>query len=137
MREESDCYEYDEEDHDEPDEEGIVVHHVHHDDDEEEHEEGHLDADDVFSSWGMETPARYSMDEIHMILEELEDEEKYGFILRAKGMVPAQDGSWIEFDYVPGEADVRKGAPDVTGKFCIIGSDLNEENLESLLRRRD
>ena len=72
-----------------------------------------------------------------MILEELEDEEKYGFILRAKGMVPAQDGSWIEFDYVPGEADVRKGAPDVTGKFCIIGSDLNEENLESLLRRRD
>ena len=126
-----------EEDHDEPDEEGIVVHHVHHDDDEEEHEEGHLDADDVFSSWGMETPVRYSMDEIRTILGKLEDEEKYGFILRAKGMVPAQDGSWIEFDYVPGEADVRKGAPDVTGKFCIIGSDLNEENLESLLRRRD
>ena len=85
----------------------------------------------------METPARYSMDEIRTILGKLEDEEKYGFILRAKGMVPAQDGSWIEFDYVPGEADVRKGAPDVTGKFCIIGSDLNEENLESLLRRRD
>ena len=126
-----------EEDHDEPDEEGIVVHHVHHDDDEEEHEEGHLDADDVFSSWGMETPVRYSMDEIRTILGKLEDEEKYGFILRAKGMVPAQDGSWIEFDYVPGEADARKGAPDVTGKFCIIGSDLNEENLESLLRRRD
>ena len=137
MNEHAHHHHHHEEDHDEPDEEGIVVHHVHHDDDEEEHEEGHLDADDVFSSWGMETPARYSMDEIHMILEELEDEEKYGFILRAKGMVPAQDGSWIEFDYVPGEADVRKGAPDVTGKFCIIGSDLNEENLESLLRRRD
>ena len=137
MNEHAHHHHHHEEDHDEPDEEGIVVHHVHHDDDEEEHEEGHLDADDVFSSWGMETPARYSMDEIRTILGKLEDEEKYGFILRAKGMVPAQDGSWIEFDYVPGEADVRKGAPDVTGKFCIIGSDLNEENLESLLRRRD
>ena len=127
-----------EEDHDEPDAEGVVVHHVHHDDDDDDdHEEGHLDADDVFSSWGMETPARYAMDEIREILNKLEDEERYGFILRAKGMVPAQDGSWIEFDYVPGEADVRKGAPDVTGKFCIIGSDLNEENLENLLRRRD
>ena len=137
MNEHAHHHHHHEEDHDEPDEEGIVVHHVHHDDDEEEHEEGHLDADDVFSSWGMETPVRYSMDEIRTILGKLEDEEKYGFILRAKGMVPAQDGSWIEFDYVPGEADVRKGAPDVTGKFCIIGSDLNEENLESLLRRRD
>ena len=137
MNEHAHHHHHHEEDHDEPDEEGIVVHHVHHDDDDEEHEEGHLDADDVFSSWGMETPVRYSMDEIRTILGKLEDEEKYGFILRAKGMVPAQDGSWIEFDYVPGEADVRKGAPDVTGKFCIIGSDLNEENLESLLRRRD
>ena len=137
MNEHAHHHHHHEEDHDEPDEEGIVVHHVHHDDDEEEHEEGHLDADDVFSSWGMETPVRYSMDEIRTILGKLEDEEKYGFILRAKGMVPAQDGSWIEFDYVPGESDVRKGAPDVTGKFCIIGSDLNEENLESLLRRRD
>ena len=115
-----------------------MVHHVHHDDDEEEeHEEGQLDADDVFSSWGMETPARYSMDEIRTMLGRLEDDDRYGFILRTKGMVQAEDGSWIEFDYVPGEADVRKGAPDVTGKFCVIGSDLNEENLENLFRRRD
>ena len=129
---------HDDDDHDEPDEEGVVVHHVHHDDDEEEeHEEGQLDADDVFSSWGMETPARYSMDEIRTMLGRLEDDDRYGFILRTKGMVQAEDGSWIEFDYVPGEADVRKGAPDVTGKFCVIGSDLNEENLENLFRRRD
>ena len=87
-------------------------------------------------SWGMETPVKYTMDEIRGMLDRLEDEETFGVILRAKGMVPATDGGWIEFDYVPGEAEVRPGSPDVTGKFCVIGADLHEEHLEQLFRRK-
>jgi hypothetical protein len=83
----------------------------------------------------METPLKYSTEEIENMLSKLEDEETYGIVLRTKGVVPTADGSWIEFDYVPGEADVRKGAADVTGKFCVIGSKLKEENLEKLFRR--
>lgn len=82
----------------------------------------HHHADEVFTSWGTETPASYTRDEISDILEALEDEKKYGFVLRAKGMVPAGDGTWVYFDYVPGESNVREGKPDVTGKFCVIGS---------------
>ncbi len=110
-------------------------HHHHHDEDEHEHHHHHHDAADVFVSWGMETPLKYTMDEIKGMLDQLEDDEKFGIVLRTKGVVPAQDGSWIEFDYVPGEADVRTGAADVTGKFCVIGSELKEENLEKLFRR--
>ena len=80
----------------------------------------------------METPTQYTMDEIKSIMEALEDEEQYGMILRAKGMVPGTDGTWIYFDYVPGESDVRAGKPDVTGKLCVIGSKLNKENLAKL-----
>ena len=80
----------------------------------------------------METPAVYTKETIESILEELEDEKKYGFVLRAKGMVSAGDGSWVYFDYVPGESNVREGKPDVTGKFCVIGSELNEEALKEL-----
>ena len=76
------------------------------------------------------------MDEIKEMLSKLEDEETFGIVLRTKGMVPAEDGTWIEFDYVPGEADVRTGTADVTGKFCVIGAELNEDNLEKLFRRR-
>ena len=130
-------------DHDEDEHEHEHEHHHHHDhDDEDEHEHEHEhhhhhhDADDVFTSWGMETPHKYTMDEIKAMLDKLEDEETFGIVLRTKGMVPAEDGTWIEFDYVPGEADVRTGAPDVTGKFCVIGSELNEDNLEKLFRRR-
>ena len=83
----------------------------------------HHHADEVFTSWGMQTPASYTQDEISGILEELEDEKKYGFVLRAKGMVPAGDETWVYFDYVPGESNVREGKPDVTGKFCVIGSE--------------
>lgn len=68
-------------------------------------------------------------------MEALENESEYGFVLRAKGMVPAGDGSWIYFDYVPGESDVREGKPEYTGKFCVIGSKLKEANLEKLFRR--
>ena len=127
--------------HDDEDEEHECCHHHDHDDDEDEHEHHHNHHDhdhaahDVFTSWGMETPLKYSAEEIENMLSKLEDEETYGIVLRTKGVVPTADGSWIEFDYVPGEADVRKGAADVTGKFCVIGSKLKEENLEKLFRR--
>ena len=104
--------------------------HSHHHHDHDDH-----DAADVFISWGMETPLKYTEDEIKGMLAQLEDDERFGIVLRTKGVVPSTDGSWIEFDYVPGEADVRKGAADVTGKFCVIGSELKEENLEKLFRR--
>ncbi|MDY2654347.1 MULTISPECIES: CobW family GTP-binding protein [Eisenbergiella] len=96
----------------------------------------HHHADEVFTSWGTETPASYTKDEISDILEALEDEKKYGFVLRAKGMVPAGDGTWVYFDYVPGESNVREGKPDVTGKFCVIGSKLNEAALAELFDRK-
>ena len=94
----------------------------------------HHHADDVFTSWGLETPTAYTQAEIEDILKKLEDEETYGVILRAKGMVPAGDGTWLNFDYVPGESNVRKGAPEVTGKICVIGSKLQEENLKALFK---
>jgi hypothetical protein len=84
----------------------------------------------------METPVKYTADEIRGMLDRLEEEELFGVILRAKGMVASTEGGWIEFDYVPGEAEVRDGSADVIGKFCVIGADLHEENLEKLFRRR-
>ncbi len=109
-------------------------HHHHHDEEEHEHhhDHHHHHADEVFTSWGMETPAAYSKEEIEKILEALGQEETYGIVLRAKGMVPADNGGWIYFDYVPEESNVRDGKPDVTGKFCVIGSKLNEEALKKL-----
>lgn len=98
---------------------------------------GHHHADEVFTSWGLQTPASYTQEEISGILEALEDEKKYGFVLRAKGMVSAGDGSWVYFDYVPGESNVREGKPDVTGKFCVIGSGLNEVALEELFAKKN
>ncbi|WMC92114.1 CobW family GTP-binding protein [Kineothrix sp. MB12-C1] len=97
--------------------------------------EGHHHADDVFVSWGMETAAAYDKAKIEGVLESLEEEEQYGIVLRAKGMVPAGDGTWIYFDYVPGEFDIRTGRPDVTGKICVIGSGLNEDNLKRLFEK--
>ena len=91
---------------------------------------GHHHADEVFTSWGLETPHEFTKEEIKTILTALEDEKTYGFVLRSKGMVPEKDSDeWIYFDYVPGEAEVRTGRPDVTGKICVIGSKLNEEAL--------
>lgn len=126
--------------------------HHHHDHDHEEHEhhhehgEGctcgchdhdhhHHHADEVFTSWGLETPNSYTMDEISKILEALENEKEYGFVLRAKGMVPNEDGGWIYFDYVPGESNVREGKPDVTGKLCVIGSEIKEDNIVKLFAK--
>lgn len=137
-------------DHDEDEHE----HHHHHDHDEDEHEHHHHEhdenctcgchdhdhhhhhhADEVFTSWGMETPAAYSKEEIEKILKALGQEETYGVVLRAKGMVPAENGGWIYFDYVPEESNVRDGKPDVTGKFCVIGSKLNEDALKKLFNK--
>jgi hypothetical protein len=89
----------------------------------------------VFTSFGLETPATFEKADVEAILEALEQEETYGFVLRAKGMVPSGDGTWVYFDYVPGETNVREGKPDVTGKICVIGSKLNEENLKQLFER--
>lgn len=86
-------------------------------------------------SWGMETPASYAQSEIEEILDNLEDEKAYGGVLRAKGMVPSDNGKWLHFDYVPGECAVREGVPEVTGKICVIGSNLNEENLNKLFTK--
>lgn len=134
---------HDEESHEHHhDEEGHEHHHDHgeecscgcHNHDHDHH--GHHHADEVFTSWGMETAAVYEKGQIEDILDELDREKEYGIVLRAKGMVPSADGSWIHFDYVPGEVEVRTGAPDVTGKFCVIGSRLKEDALKALFVRK-
>ena len=104
-------------------------HHHHH------HHHGGHDADEIFVSWGMETPAKYSQEEIKEILAQLDDEEKYGIVLRSKGMVPDAEGRWVHFDYVPEETEVRFGAADVTGKICVIGAQLKEDALADLFRK--
>ncbi len=108
--------------------------HHHHDHDEECHHHHHH-ADEIFTSWGIETPASYTPADIEERLRSLEQEETYGIVLRAKGMVPAGDGTWVYFDYVPGECDIRNGKPDVTGKICVIGSKLKEEKLTALFQK--
>ena len=108
--------------------------HHHHDHDEHGHHHDHHHADEVFDSWGYETPAKYSRTEIDHILEEL-DSGLYGAVLRAKGMVPDAEGGWIYFDFVPGEVNVRAGAPSVTGKFCVIGAELKTKKIEELIRK--
>ncbi len=106
--------------------------HHHHDDDDEHHHHHHHHADEIFQSWGTETPRKFSEAELRGILEALSDETRFGAVLRAKGIVDASDGDWIYFDYVPGEIDLRRGAAAVTGRFCVIGSKLNEQALKEL-----
>lgn len=136
--EEEHCCHHDHEEghHHHYDEKGICECGHHHGEEHGHHHDhhGHHHADEVFSSWGMETPNTYTAEEIEKILSEL-DSGVYGMILRSKGMVPAGDGSWIYFDYVPEEHDVRGGKPEVTGKICVIGSKLNEEKLGELFRK--
>ena len=107
---------------------GCGHHHDH------EHHHHHHDADEVFTSWGAETPRKFTDEEIASALDALLDEGRYGVVLRAKGIVPAEDGGWIHFDYVPGESDVRRGGAQVTGRVCVIGSQLNEAALKELFR---
>ena len=93
----------------------------------------HHHADEVFTSWGKETTKKYTKEGIHEILEALSNHnDEYGMVLRAQGMVEGEDGQWIYFDMVPGEADVREGAPEYTGRICVIGSKMNEANLARL-----
>ena len=100
-----------------------------------DHDHHHHHADEIFGSWGMETPDQYSKEDLEKILEALEDNDRYGMVLRAKGMVPCTEGGFIYFDYVPGESNIRPGKPDVTGKFCVIGSKLKEEALKELFSK--
>ena len=138
--------------HDDEDEEH-EHHHHHHDDEDEEHEHHHHhhedgetcscghhhhhhhhghDADEIFQSWGVETPRKYTKEEIESILKTLSESQDYGIILRSKGMVPAQDGTWIYFDMVPEECDIREGSPEYTGRLCVIGSGIKEDKLREL-----
>lgn len=96
-----------------------------------DHDHHHHHADEVFTSWGQETAKKFTREEIEEKLQALED-GSYGMILRAKGMVPAENGTWIYFDYVPGESDIRDGAAQVTGKLCVIGSKIDEDKLAAL-----
>ena len=113
-------------------------HHDHHDHEhhghEHHHHHGHHHADEVFTSWGAETPKKYNKETIRSILTVLADEEssEYGTILRAKGIVPAEDGSWLHFDLVPGETEIRQGSSDYTGRICVIGAHLKEDKLKDL-----
>ncbi|MBR3667287.1 MAG: GTP-binding protein [Ruminococcus sp.] len=141
--------------HDDDEDEHEHHHHHHDDDDEDEHEHHHHDhgpdctcgchdhdhdhehhhhhhADDVFTSWGRETTRTYTVEEITAALNALGDEEKYGMILRAKGIVAGADGKWIHYDYVPGVPDVRSGSAGTIGRLCVIGSKINEEAIAEL-----
>ena len=129
-------------DHDHDHEEHEHHHDHDHDHDHEEHDENctcgchdhhhHHHADEVFTSWGKETPHKYNEDKLREILDTLADTEKYGIILRAKGIVPSDAGDWLYFDLVPGEFEIRKGKADITGKLCVIGSKLKEDDLAQL-----
>ena len=96
------------------------------------HDHHHHHADEVFTSWGRETIKKFTREGLEKILEALSESDKYGIILRAKGMLPAEDGTWIYFDMVPEETEIREGAPEYTGRLCVIGSKLDEHALEEL-----
>ena len=115
-------HDHDEHDHDH--ECGCGHHHHHH---------GH-DADEVFTSWGMETGKKFTEDGLRAALTALEDEAKYGAVLRAKGIVAASEGEWIHFDYTPGEINIRRGSAGVTGRLCVIGHELHEDAVAELFR---
>ena len=141
---------------DDDDDEHECCHHHHHDDDDDEHEHHHHhhdddddhecchghhhhhhhghDADEVFTSWGRETAHKYDEADLRAILDKLavEEDNEFGFILRAKGIIPNKEGKWLEFDLVPGEYEVREGAADYTGKLCVIGSKLDEAKIAEL-----
>ena len=114
-------------------------HHDHHDHEHGEHctcgchghEHHHHHADEVFTSWGVETAKKFTQEQIQNALHAL-DSGKYGMVLRAKGIIPAVDGTWIHFDMVPGELNVRTGSADITGKLCVIGAELDEVGVKAL-----
>ena len=124
--------------HHDHDEDHDHEHHHEHDENctcgchDHDHEHGHHHADDVFTSWGKETPRKYTKEELDEILVKLSEETEFGIILRAKGMLPAADGTWLYFDLVPGEYEIREGEPDYTGRLCVIGTHIDEHRLEEL-----
>ena len=131
-------------DDDDEDDDGHEHEHHHHDHDEHDHDHecgcghhhhhhGH-DADEVFTSWGMETAKKFTEDGLRAALTALEDEAKYGAVLRAKGIVAASEGEWIHFDYTPGEINIRRGSAGVTGRLCVIGHELHEDAVAELFR---
>ena len=124
--------EHDHEHHHHYDENGVCSCGHHHDEDGHHH---HHHADEVFTSWGRETPRKYTKDELEQILKTLSDSEEYGIVLRAKGMLPDTEGTWLHFDLVPGEYEIRNGSADYTGRLCVIGSKLDEAKLEKLFLR--
>ena len=134
---EHDHEDHDHEHHHDHDEHDHEHHHEHgenctcgcHDHDHEHH---HHHADEVFTSWGKETPKKYNKEELDTILQKLSKDDSYGMILRSKGILQTEDGSWIQFDLVPGEYEIREGSADYTGRICVIGSKLKEDELEGL-----
>ena len=126
------CHDHDHEHHHHHDDEEHEHHHHDHDCcHDHEHHHHHHHADEVFTSWGVETSKKFTKEGIQAALKAL-DTEQYGMILRAKGILSAEDGSWIHFDYVPEEADIRTGGADITGKLCVIGSKLDEAAIAAL-----
>ena len=132
-------HDHDEDEHEHHHDHDEDEHEHHHDHDEDEHEHHHdhhhhhhgHDADEIFQSWGVETVHQFTEEDLSRMLSQLED-EKYGAVLRAKGIVPAKDGTWIHFDYTPGEQNIRRGPADFTGRLCVIGANLNESLLPEL-----
>ena len=119
-----------EHEHHHHDHDGECCHHDH--DHEHHHHEGHHHADDVFTSWGLENVGVMKKEDLQKILDDLAYGDKYGEVLRAKGMVPSEEkGVWLHFDMVPEQAEIREGAPDFTGKVCVIGAELDEEGLKA------
>lgn len=125
------------EEHNHHEECGHHEEHSHHEEHDHHHEgecghNHHHHADEVFTSWGKETPHKYDKEDLKQIMEALANGNEYGTILRAKGIVAGTDGSWIQFDLVPGEYEIRNGSPDYTGRLCVIGSELKVEELERI-----
>ena len=137
-------HEHEHEHHHDHDDDGDGHEHEHHHDHEHEHEhhhdhehhhhhhDGEHDADEVFTSWGRETARKYTEAELTGILTALNEEEKFGAVLRCKGILPAADGGWLHFDFVPGEQSVRRGTAEVTGRLVVIGAELKEDALSAL-----
>ena len=125
-------HDHDHEHHHDHDHECGCGHDHDHHHDHNDHDHHHHHADEVFTSWGKETPKKYSREELEGILKKLSETDEYGAVLRAKGMLPSADGTWIYFDMVPGEYELREGQPDYTGRLCVIGAKLQEEKLAQL-----
>ena len=125
-----------EHDHHHDSEEHDYEHHGHehegHSHEHHHHDHGHHHADDIFTSWGKETPRKFTKEQIETAVKTLAETEEYGSVLRAKGMVESTEGGWIYFDMVPGEYEIRQGEPDYTGRLCVIGTDIKEHELEKL-----